>query len=353
MKLFSAGLTSGVKAIINSEVKRRSNVFSTLNFENPLRIPRQLWIFSERNQVKKTKKWRELRLHFPDDLIFCPRFGLPKTKVKWGKKDFLIYQDEWGCLLRKRPGDLLGQLILPPISRWEDLENWREPEALLRLDRNQINDFCRSTDRFVLAGTWIQPFERLQLLRGPEKFFSDLKKQPSEFFELLQRVHEFYLKELEIWGQTEVDGLCLMDDWGGKVSLSISPPLFRHLFKPLYAEYASIAKKYNKYLFFHSDGYILDLLPDFLEIGINAINCQILLMGAKKLSFFRGQITFWGSSDLSSFLKATTKEEMFTCCEEIFESLWEKGGFIAQAELTAGIKISALETYFSAWKRFL
>lgn len=333
---------------------RKKIVEATLNFDNPRRIPRQLWLHLGKRELKKNVAWRKLRLQFPDDLIFFPPFGLAERMSKARKKfESIVYRNEGKFIFNKKDGQDQKSLILPPIKRWDDLEIWPEPHSLLKIDQDMVNNFCRSTDRFVLAGTWIQLFERLQLLRGPEQLFSDLKKQPSEFFELLRRVHEFCLKELEMWAQTEVDGLCLMDDWGGKESLFISPALFRQLFKPLYAEYASIAKKYNKYLFFHSDGYILDLLPDFIEIGINAINCQILLMGAKKLSFFGGQITFWGSSDLPPFLNVATKEEIFNCCEEIFESLWKKGGFIAQVELTPEIKISALETYFSAWKNFL
>ncbi len=333
--------------------ERKKTVEATLNFDNPQRIPRQLWLPYNQSRMKKISRWRKWRLKFPDDLVFCPNFIWPKKnkKLKW--QDEFIYRDEWGCLFKKEADKRCDVLISPAIKQWENLENWRPPEQFLKLDKERINSFCHSTDRFVLAGSWIKLFERLQLLRGPEKLLSDLKKKPAEFFELLHQVHDFNLKELELWAQTEVDGLCLMDDWGGQESLFISRDHFRQLFKPLYLEYSSIAKKYKKYLFFHSDGYIADFLPDFIEIGINAINCQVLLMGIEKLVHFRGQITFWGSSDFPVFLSTAQKKEIVRCCQQIFDTLWARGGLIAQVELTPDIKISAIKTFFSAWKKFL
>lgn len=322
---------------------RRKIVELTLNFERPNRIPRQLWISFDQDKFRKTSRWRKFRLEFPDDLIFCPHFPCPEKNQKL-KKD---------SILQKKPTQLSDFLISPRIKTWPDLENWPAPEFLLKINKEKVNAFCRSTDRFVLAGTWIRLFEQLQFLRGPKELFADLKRQPPEFFEWLHQVHEFNLKILEIWAQTEVDGLCLMDDWGGQKSLFISPSLFRQLFKPLYQEYAAIAQKYHKYLFFHSDGFIIDLLPDFIDIGIKAINCQVRLMEAKKLASFRGQITFWGSSDFPAFFSQAEPEEIVHCCQQIYECLWANGGFIAQIEATPEIKISTLRAYFAFWKKIV
>lgn len=330
---------------------RRKIVELTLNFERPGRIPRQLWMSCDRDKLKKTPRWRKFRLEFPDDLVFCPPFPCPEKNQKLKKNNQLIY--EWDSIFQKKPSQGGDFLISSTIKPWPDLKNWPAPESLLKINKDKVNAFCRSTDRFVLAGTWIRLFEQLQFLRGPKELFLDLKTQPPEFFEWLRQVHEFNLKILENWAQTEIDGLCLMDDWGGQKSLFISPALFRQLFKPLYQEYAAIAQKYHKYLFLHSDGYIIDLLPDFIEIGIKAINCQVRLMEPKKLASFRGQITFWGSSDLPAFFSQAKPKEIVNYCQEIYECLWANGGFIAQIEATAEIKISALRAYFAFWKKFL
>jgi len=328
-------------------MSQRKQVLKSLNFDKPTRIPRQLWL-PIRDKISDLRQLNDLKRHFPDDLVFCPRFGLPQAEQPV-KNDSRFYVDDWGCLFERPAPQAHGSARSPLITNWEDLERWTEPEALLRLDRHKVNAFCRSRGRFVLTGTWVRLFERLQYLRGPENLLQDLKLQPPEFFTLLQRVHQFHLKELEVWAKTEVDALCLMDDWGSQSSLFISPPLFRQLFRPLYHEYASLAKHYKKYLFFHSDGFILDLLPDFIAIGVDAINCQVFLLGLEKLSAFAGRITFWGASDLPALFSSGQSKEVLAHCRQVYEALYRNGGFIAQAEFSPGIRVSQLKTYFSAW----
>ena len=73
--------------------------------------------------------------------------------------------------------------------------------------------------------------------------------------------------------------------------------LWRRIFKPLYREYAAVARHFRKKIFIHSDGLILDILGDLFEIGYDAVNSQIFCMGIDRLRSFRGKITFWGEID--------------------------------------------------------
>lgn len=90
----------------------------------------------------------------------------------------------------------------------------------------------------------------------------------NELKTLLSRLHQFYLKELQVWASTDIDALMFMDDWGTQGSLLISPAMWREIFKPLYGEYVEIARSKNKKIFMHSDGYILDIIPDLIELGL-------------------------------------------------------------------------------------
>jgi len=80
----------------------------------------------------------------------------------------------------------------------------------------------------------------------------------------------------------------MMDDWGGQRAMLIAPAVWRALLKPLYADYIDIAHRHGKSIWLHSDGYILDVLPDLVELGLDAINCQVACMGAAALGAFRG-----------------------------------------------------------------
>ena len=111
----------------------------------------------------------------------------------------------------------------------------------------------------------------MQFIRGSANLYLDLLDQPEELFRLIGRIQDFYMKEMELWADTEVDALFIMDDWGAQNALLIAPSLWREIFKPLYKEYADMAHEKGKYMFMHSDGFILDILPDLVEIGIDAI----------------------------------------------------------------------------------
>jgi uroporphyrinogen decarboxylase len=226
----------------------------------------------------------------------------------------------------------------------------RPPRAYLDLDRDEIAAFCRSRDPFILSGTWIRPFERLQFLRTTEQTMMDLVERPEGFRELLRRIHQFNLDEAESWARTEVDALTVMDDWGSQGSLLIHPSLWRRIFKPLYGEYAAIARHFHKKIFIHSDGFIVDILGDLLEIGYDAVNSQIFCMGAERLRPFRGKITFWGEIDRQRILPYGTLEEVETAVRSVYDHLYLNGGVIAQCEFGPGAKPDNVELVFRTWE---
>lgn len=65
------------------------------------------------------------------------------------------------------------------------------------------------------------------------------------------------------------------DDWGSQRSLLIRPEMWRELFRPMYRDYIDIAKRHGKKIFIHSGGYIPDILPDLVEMGVGVINSRI------------------------------------------------------------------------------
>ncbi len=181
----------------------------------------------------------------------------------------------------------------------------------------------------------------------------DFYVSKNEFESLLKNIHDFNCKRLEAWTKTEVDALFIMDDWGAQNSLLISPELWREIFKPLYQEYVEIAKRNGKYIFMHSDGNILSIVPDLIEIGVDALNSQIFAMGLDNLKKFKGQITFWGEIDRQHMLPNFSEKEIGNGVEEIYHALYSKGGIIGQCEFGPGAKPENVFTVFNTWQNIL
>lgn len=327
----------------------REIVRKTLSFGSPERIPRQIWIlpWAEENYPDLVKR---LQKTFPDDVVTAPAVYKEPLVFKGDRYSPGTYIDEWGCTFTNSQSGIIGIVQKPLIADWKDLDDFKVPYSVLSIDRDMVNAFCRESDRFVLAGTFQRPFERLQFIRTMERALVDLIEQPAELFELLGRIHELYCREVEVWASTEVDAISLMDDWGSQSRLIASPDIFRRIFKPMYQEYVEIARHHGKYVFMHSDGYVIDIIPDLIEIGIDALNSQIFCMDIKELGErFRGKITFWGEIDRQHLLPYGSREDIEKAVYEIWTQLYAEGGLIAQCEFGLGAKPENVFSVFETW----
>ena len=333
-------------------MKSRELVQKTLNFETPARIPRQLWVLPWA-EVHHAGALRNIHRNFPDDIVSAPAPYQSLPRTKGDKYTQGQYIDEWGCTFSNSMSGIIGIVQKPRIAQWIELEDLYPPEELLSLDKEAVNAFCRSSEQFVLGNTSTRPFERLQFIRTMEQALMDLLEQPSELFILLDKMHQFYCREIEMWAQTDVDAVTFMDDWGMQNGLLIPPRIFREIFKPMYKEYAEIAHNHGKYIFMHSDGHITEILPDLIEIGVDALNAQIFCMGVEDLGEkFQGKITFWGEIDRQYLLVNGTRQEIFQAVKDVFHSLYADGGIIAQCEFGLEAKPENVAAVFNAWDSF-
>jgi hypothetical protein len=327
----------------------RELVKRTLEFDNPPRIPRQLWL-QPWAQLHYPAELARIQQDFPDDLIGAPGYFKQKPKVVGDPYVVGAYVDEWGCIFENRQAGIVGEVKQPLLEKWVDVDKVRVPEELLTIDIEEINSFCRNSDKFIYAGCCPRPFERLQFIRGTENVFMDLMDQPEELFVLLNRMHHFFLKKMELWVQTEVDGLMFMDDWGSQFSLLISPDIWRKIFKPFYKDYIDLAHSHGKYILMHSDGYIMKILPDLVELGLDAINSQIFCMDLEEIARqFAGKITFWGEIDRQHILPEGMVEDVKKAVHDVHHALYRNGGVIAQCEFSPGAKPENVYEVFKTW----
>jgi len=328
----------------------RELVRRTLEFDKPARVPRQAWVLPWAEE--RFPEWiARLRAEYPDDLVAAPQIYRTPLPVVGSLYVQGPYVDEWGCRFENIHGGLIGVVREPLIRDWDQLDMFRAPDAVLTVDTDAVQEFCRTTERFTLAGTLVRPFERLCFIRTMEQAMIDLAEQPDGLTELLRRIHEHYLREVEVWAQTSVDAIVIMDDWGMQTGLLVSPKVFRRYFLPMYADYAAIARRYGKFVFMHSDGNVIDILDDLIAVGVHAINSQIACMGVAELGRrFRGRITFWGEIDRQDLLAYGTTVQVDAAVREIRAALYAGGGVIAQCEFGPGAIPENVIQVFRTWQ---
>ncbi len=334
---------------------RRELVINTLEFKNKTGIvPREVWTLPWA-KLNYSKEYDEILAEFPNDIIMArPTYKKPSPVTVGDMFAVGRYVDDWGCQFENKQEGIIGEVDIPIVSDddWEDVNNVYIPREWLDFDVDAVNELCRGTDGFVLAGVYPRPFEQLQFIRGTENLMMDLVDPPEEMLKFIKKMHSFYCELMERWAQTDVDGLMFMDDWGMQNSLLINPETWIDIFKPLYKDYINIAKKHGKKTFMHSDGNILSIIPELIDIGLDAINSQVFCMGFDQLQQFKGKITFWGEIDRQNILPFGTPEQSSAAVEELMNSLWSDGGVIAQLEFGLGAKPENVRSAFTRWNEY-
>ena len=331
----------------------RERVHRSIEFNRPDRVPRDLWTLPIAEIQNGAEAVAALRRRWPGD-FGSPEVPNPALEATRSGSPYSIgqYRDEWGCVWDNIQAGVVGEVKEPLIKEWEDLDKLRLPVEALEFNRDAVKRYCKANDRFLISDFgFCRIFERLQFLRGSENLYMDLAEEPPELLVLRDRIHAFNCDFLEAWAKTDIDAISIMDDWGSQVSLLISPALWRRFFKPCYAEYCRIAREHGKKAVMHSDGHILDIYDDLIEIGVNAINSQIFCMDIAELGRrFGGRITFWGEVDRQHLLPFGTPDEVHAAVGRVIEELYRpEGGVIAQLELGAAAKIENADAAYAAW----
>jgi len=111
-------------------------------------------------------------------------------------------------------------------------------------------------------------------LRGAEQFLVDLMTQPEIAECILEHIVGYYLAHYErilhaAGGQ--IDIFFMGDDMGTQNALWVSPDLYRRFFKANFARLNALGHQYGVRTMYHTCGNVTDLIPDFIEAGLDVL----------------------------------------------------------------------------------
>lgn len=330
----------------------RERVTRALTFARPDRAPRQLWALPGVEMFRANELAR-MREEWPEDFAGAGSpYGRP-ARESGAPNRRGSYTDEWGCRWEVAEDGVVGEVKSPQLADWSGLDRLRPPRETLAGDWGSADAARGTTERFILAGTSVRPFERMQFLRGTEDLLADMAWGDARFLRLRALVHDFFQEELSLWAARDVDGISFMDDWGTQVSLLVSPAMWREYFRPLYADYARLIRSGDKFVFFHSDGCIESIIPDLVEIGVDALNSQLFCMDIESIAErHRGRVTFWGEIDRQKVLPSGSPEDVRRAVRRVRDALDDgRGGVIAQCEWGLRDPAANVAAVFEEWAR--
>ncbi|MBN1125520.1 MAG: hypothetical protein JXA82_10965 [Sedimentisphaerales bacterium] len=226
--------------------------------------------------------------------------------------DFEQFEDEWGIIWKRHLGGLYFSATATKlggnISR-QDIEQFDWPDtgdpALFDGLAQQAEVWHKQGYAIILESVCAGIFEMAGRVRGVEQFYMDLALQPDlalalmdTFVELKIRFYEAAARHLGSYVQFIREG----DDVAGQETFLVSPQMYRDIIKPRHKLLFEAQKRlFPKpfFVWFHSDGAIFDLLPHFIEIGVEVLNPLQLTakgMDAERIKAEYGKdLAFWGA----------------------------------------------------------
>ena len=324
----------------------------------PRKLVRRAFKFEEVDRIPIENSFPgELQAKYPSD-VANPPFSYPAGNSSGEENKVGQRVDIWGCLWETSEDGVCGEVKASPLSGgWDGLKTFQPPWDVLKgADLSGVNPYCAAYDKFMIEmwTTMPNPFERMQHLRGTEQLLLDLAYLEPEVYQLRDMVHEYFMKQLELWVKTDVDAIFIADDWGAQQSLLISPGLWRQFFKPLYRDYCALAHAHGKLVLMHSDGYILDIIPDLIEIGVNAVNAQIFCMPIEELGErFAGNICFWGEIDRQRLLTSGTTDEVRQAVQRVARAFMKnkRTGVVGQCPAGKGHRLENCAAVYDEWRK--
>lgn len=252
-------------------------------------------------------------------------------------------QDEWGVTWKhigegqhfiNADGPFYGKEPEPALA---DAFRWPDPldPGRFRSLRSQAQTHRTASDAAVILVLGVGVVHQLQFMRGYAAALEDLIIAPDFVEAFLARYAEFWVRMTERALREVgdlVDLVMFGDDLGTQQGPVMNPALYRGLIKPTHARMVQAAKKFGKPVLLHSCGSVAALIPDFIEIGIDALHpVQVTAKDmdtAQLKRQFGRDITFWGGIDTHRVLPRGTPAEVREEVRNRIADLAPGGGYI-------------------------
>ncbi|NLF18531.1 MAG: hypothetical protein GX595_14950 [Lentisphaerae bacterium] len=176
-----------------------------------------------------------------------------------------------------------------------------------------------------------------QLLCGFEEFMMHLLTDEVLVRSLLDRLVEGYLERIARLAPLLrgcVDVVLLNDDLGTQNGPMLAPATYRKLIKPYQKTlFANVRASFGTPILFHSCGAVRDVIPDLIEVGVDALNpVQLSAVGMEPKALkrdFGKDITFWGGGvDTQAVLNASRPQGVKDAVRRSIQDLAPGGGFV-------------------------
>ena len=252
-----------------------------------------------------------------------------------------IRVDEWGVGWSKTDSSFHFEMMRHPLQNVEsaaEIEKYPFPD----MDQDyryegipqrveELHDAGYAVEGGVspLGGTIFWPPYKL---RGMETILMDMIDDSPVANVLYERVTSICISMAERLAGCGVDIIHTADDLGTQNGLMVSKDLYRKWLKEPMRRVVDAAKRINPdvLVFFHSDGNVTELIPDFIDVGIDILNplqpeCMDVAWVKKE---YGRDLAFWGGVGTQTTMPFGGPDDVRQCVKDLIEVVGKDGGFL-------------------------
>jgi len=352
-------------------ISSKELVLEALSHNETYRVPVDYWATGEVTE----KLCRHLHVASKDNLLeklgvdlryAFPNYCGPQLK----RCDDGSYEDIWKVRRKviRGAGGSYEHTVHNPLSSVktiDELEDWSPPSP----DWYDYHSLCSQCETYdVYATVFVgdrtnrtSVLHQAMYLRGVQQALIDPLRDPQFTHRLYEKITEFYLELNERCFEEAgnlIDIFMMGEDLGTQTGLLVSSKIFREFIKPYLARHAGLAKRYGVRVMLHSCGAIRELIPDFIDMGIDILNP--IQVRAKRMNTaelkkeFGDRLSFHGSVDIQQTLPLGRPEDVRAEVRDRIRVLGRGGGFIlcTTHNIQEDTPIKNILAMYKAAKRF-
>ena len=335
-------------------MKSRERVTRAISFEKPDR-PAISHAILPSAQYHYGDALREITDSVPEDFGWSLLPDIPRDKLPPMYK-LGVNTDSFGTVWRVTEEGRCGIPIEFPLADYSKYDDYEWPDFSVGAPKYRLysGHMTGRSEDYYARGGWIVYFEQLQQLRGFEPLLEELMFDTPQVRRLCDDMREFNLNYIDKWLAEDYQGLHFADDWGTQSNLMIPPRIWRAVFKPAYAAMFSKVKDAGLDVWFHSDGCIIEIIPDLIELGVDVLNCQASVMDLDQLGReFAGKLAFRTDIDRQNLLPFAEPAEVRDYIVRLFDTLGTPdGGIIACGEISEDIPLANIRAMYDAFMEY-
>jgi len=342
-------------------LSERENYIRTVRFGGPEWMPISIAILPALWQHLGDELDKIVRRHpvlFPDY-----RQGDYKKRIAEGRKRGTTERDPWGVLWEFDYDGIEGQAIEHPLDEWAKFDGFEAPDPMKFGDRWPMGwakfhaDTRSRKERGDLTSAGLDHgyfLMRLWYLRGFENLMLDFATGEPKLRELCEMLTRRNCTIIEQFVKAGLDRVYLGEDIGTQTASIISPKAFRQWVVPYYKRMMGPLNQAGIIVDTHSDGYIMELVDDLLDCGVDTLNPQDLCNGLDNIErHIKGRCCIKLDIDRQSIVPFGTPREIEELIEEEVKRLGSpQGGLSMVVGMLPPTPAKNCEALFCAFEKY-